>query len=111
MGVVMTSAKTAPAVAGQRGLPRQLVTFTATAKTPPGTGDIVKVEWDFAGTGSFTASALPHVGPSVRVSRTQTFTKPGTYFAVVRITSQADGNRNDPYSQVQNLASVRVVVT
>jgi hypothetical protein len=90
----------------------QPVTFTVAAQTPPGTGNIVKAEWDFEGVGTFGLSTpLTHTGPAVNLTQSHTFTKPGTYFPVVRVTSQADGNPRTPYGLIQNLASVRVIVT
>ncbi len=89
----------------------QPVTFSMDAQVPPGAGKIVKVEWDFEGTGSFTVtSALTRIGPRVRLHETYTFTNPGTYFPVVRVTSQRYGNTTTPYGLVQNLASIRVIV-
>ncbi len=90
----------------------QPVTFTMVTQTPPGTGRIVNVEWDFEGTGTFGLSTPPtgHC-PVVHMSQTHSFTQPGKYFAVVRVTSQADGSVGSPYGLVQNLASVRVVVS
>ena len=45
----------------------------------------------------------------MRVHETYTFTKPGTYFPVVRVTSQRHGNTTTPYGLIQNLASIRVI--
>jgi hypothetical protein len=99
--VVTLRADGGPVVRVQVGAP---VTFTATATTPPGTGKVVATEWDFDGTGTFEA-------PGTSLHRTHTYTTPGTYFAVVRVTSQRTGDRRTPYTQIQNLARVRVVVT
>jgi hypothetical protein len=41
---------------------------------------------------------------------THTYPEPGTYFPVVRVTSQREGDRDTPYGLIQNLARVRVVV-
>jgi hypothetical protein len=87
----------------------QPVTLTMQAQVPPGQGQIVKVEWDPQGTGSFT-SAPVSPGPVVSQSQTETFTTPGTYFATVRVTAQRNGSTTSPWGQVLNLASVRVVV-
>lgn len=89
----------------------QPVTFTVNAQAPPGAGKIVKVEWDFQGTGSFTVtSQLTRIGPQVRLHQTYTFTKPGTYFPVVLVMSQRHGNTTTPYGLIQNLAGIRVIV-
>lgn len=90
------------------GLP---VRFSLGAEAPRGAGRIVKVEWDFSGTGRFEADSGP-VRPSrkLRRERTYAFATPGTYFVVARVTSQRDGYLGKPFGLVQNLARVRVVV-
>jgi len=90
---------------------RQPVTFSATAEVPPGTGKIVRAEWDFEGDGKFPVrSRIRRVGETVRLNATHTFSNPGTYFAAVRVTSQRDGDRTARYGLVQNLGRIRVVV-
>jgi hypothetical protein len=87
------------------------VSFSVKAQVPPGTGQIVKVEWDFLGADSYpVSSGLTHIGPVVNVNATYTFTQPGTYFSTVRVASQRNGDTTTPYGLIQNLARVRVVV-
>ena len=87
------------------------VTFTASAQTPPAAGKIVKVEWDFEGSGTFKeVERVPHIGESLSVQAKYTFNTPGTYFPVVRVTSNRKGDASTPFGLIQNLASVRVVV-
>lgn len=87
------------------------LTFSAEAETPPGAGKIVKAEWDFEGAGSFTERRpLAHPGGKVVLGESYTFTNPGTYFPVVRVTSQRTGDAATPFGLVQNLARIRVVV-
>jgi hypothetical protein len=87
------------------------VAFSLHAEAPPGTGKIVKVEWDFEGQGSYTANApLDRVESTLNLAQEYTFSKPGTYFPVVRVTSQREGDTSAPFRLVQNLASVRVLV-
>jgi hypothetical protein len=89
----------------------QPVTFSVKAQVPPGTGQIVHVQWDFRGAGSYPVSSpLTHTGPVVNLKATYTFTQPGTYFPVVRVASQRDGNSTTPFGLIQNLARVRIVV-
>jgi hypothetical protein len=38
------------------------------------------------------------------------FVRPGTYFPVIRVTAQRDGDADTPFGLVQNLASMRVIV-
>jgi hypothetical protein len=89
----------------------QPVTFSVKAQVPPGTGKIVQVEWDFQGVGSFgVSSPLSHIGPVLNLHATYTFTNSGTYFPVVRVSSQRNGDTSTQYGLIQNLARVRVVV-
>ena len=89
----------------------QPVTFTATIETPPKTGQIVAAEWDFEGIGNYPdIEKLTDIKPSVTLKVTHTFSKLGTYFPVLRASSQREGDPKTPYSRVQNLARVRVVV-
>lgn len=116
------------------------VELVATVEAPPGTGQVVCVEWDPEGSGQFAGStplsglspvlyadptgiANQSVGGSrqcaegvepaekVTVSTTHTYTEPGTYFAVVRGTTQRDANPDDPHTQMGNIARVRIVVS
>jgi hypothetical protein len=88
----------------------QPVILAGTAHVPPGQGKITKVEWDLQGTGTFTTQPLHAVSPVERLSNSYTFTTPGTYFATVRVTAQRNGDTSTPYTLVQNLATLRVVV-
>jgi hypothetical protein len=90
----------------------QPVNFTVDARVPPGTGKIVRVEWDFLGVGNYHVTAqLSHISPVLNnLQATYTFTQPGTYFPVVRVTSQRNGDTSTPYELIMNLARVRVVV-
>jgi hypothetical protein len=89
----------------------QPVTFSVSAEVPFGTGKIVRVEWDYAGSGTFNVRRpLTSISSTVSSSETHTFTRPGTYFPVVRVASHRNGDTTTPYGLIQNLASVRVVV-
>ncbi len=87
------------------------VHFTAKAELPEGTGKIVDVNWDFAGTGAFPEHAQA-LKPErkVSLSAAHTYAKKGTYLAVVRVTGRRDGTADSPYRRIQNLARVRVIV-
>lgn len=89
----------------------QAVKFNAVADAPPKSGVIVKAEWDFEGTGEYpvVSEIKPH--SRVAVTATYAFSKPGTYFPALRVTSNRQGDAASPYAQMQNLARVRVVVT
>ena len=67
------------------------------------------LEWDFEGDGQFTKTPI-RSGRQVSLDQKHRFTKPGTYFPVVRVTAQREGDPNTPFGLIQNLASIRVVV-
>jgi hypothetical protein len=88
------------------------VTFTATVEVPPAAGMVVSAEWDFEGLGIYALGARIDIPQAeVRLSATHTFFKPGTYFPVLRATSQRQGDAQTRFGRVQNIARVRVVVT
>jgi len=87
----------------------QPVTFKADVETPPGGGKVVATEWDFAGTGTFTAAPFGRPKGSVAVKQKHSFDQPGTYFVAVRVTAQRDGV-DGPLTKLQNIDRVRVVV-
>ena len=89
----------------------QPVAFLTVAQVPLGGGCIVKAEFDPEGSGIFPDSMpIHHVGPLEILGDSFTYSTPGTYFPVVRITSNANCDPNAVYALIQNLASVRVVV-
>jgi len=47
----------------------------------------------------------------MQLSASYTYTVPGTYFPVVRVTSNRNGDVNAKLGRVDNLARIRVVVT
>ena len=88
------------------------VALSARAELPPDTGELVGVEWDFDGTGTYSdGPRLDESGPDLELCETHTYDEPGTYFAVVRVTGQRDGDPGATHGLIQNLARVRVVVT
>ena len=48
--------------------------------------------------------------PARRPLLAHTFTAPGTYFAVLRVTAHREGDADETFTRVQNLDRVRVVV-
>ncbi|WNG37000.1 Tat pathway signal sequence domain protein [Archangium violaceum] len=88
----------------------QSITFVAKIQVPPGAGKVVGTEWDFVGTGNFTASPFGSPSRTVTVSVPFTYTTPGTYFPALRVTAQRKGDTSTPFAKVQNLGRVRVVV-
>jgi hypothetical protein len=87
------------------------VTFSATAVAPPGTGDVVRIEWDHEGTGDYGDATEPdEPGPEASACATYTYDEPGTYLAVARVTTQRDRDAGTTDGLVQNLARARVTV-
>jgi hypothetical protein len=88
----------------------QPVTFSATIEAPPNAGKVVAVEWNFEGAGSYVPAQFGDIRSVVNVKTTHSYSKPGTYFPVLRATSQREGDRETPFGRVQNLGRARVVV-
>jgi hypothetical protein len=89
----------------------ETLTFDAVAEAPPGTGQIVAMEWDFDGQGSYPEKTPVEPAPRVSGQIRHTFARPGTYFPVVRVAAHKEGRQDEPFALAQNLARVRVVVT
>ena len=79
---------------------------------PEGTGEIVEVAWDLDGSGNFSEQLDPSQIGSTKVvlEREQRFTESGTYFITLRVASQRRGDAATPFTRIQNLARVRVMV-
>jgi len=87
------------------------VTFSAIIEVPPNGGKVVAAEWDFEGNGNYpVVEPLSDFKPTVALKATYSFSKPGTYFPVLRAASQREGDSKTPYARIQNLGRVRVVV-
>lgn len=87
----------------------EAVTLHASAATPAGGGRIVRLEWDFDGSGTFTAGPTAATA-DVEIDERRTFDSPGTHFVTVRAVAQRDADMSTPYAQLQNLARVRISV-
>lgn len=89
------------------------VTLAGLIQVPPGTGKIVSVEWNLEGVtaaGAFQSVPFGAVRSSVSIETTHVFTQPGTYFPVLRATSQRQGDPATPFARIDNIGRVRVVV-
>ncbi len=109
----------------------EAVTFTAEVEVPENMGKVVAAVWNFEGLpegfkngdfhgwdfensnvfpakGEFTST--DHSGNKATITTTYTFSKPGIYFPTLRVASQRDGDSNTPFTRIQNLDRVRVVV-
>lgn len=90
----------------------QPVTFSADIEVPADAGKVVTLEWDFEGIGNYPLAESPEKpGQHLQATQMHTFREPGTYFPVLRATSQREGNSQTPYGRIQNIARVRVVVS
>jgi hypothetical protein len=91
---------------------REPVTFSAKVEVPSGAGQVVGAEWDFEGLGHYRiVEQIGKPEPIVSISATHAYDTPGTYYAVLRATSQRSGDARTPYGRIQNIARVRVVVS
>ena len=90
----------------------QRVRFSAVVEVPARTGRIVSAEWDLQGDGAYTAvqGFKGSSGTRIALKATHAFSKPGTYFAALRATSQRQGDAKTLYARIHNLGRVRVVV-
>jgi hypothetical protein len=88
------------------------VSFHGVIEAPPGAGKVVAAEWDFEGSGDYSKAANI-AKPELRltVTASHTYASPGIYFAVLRGTSQRDGDVQTPHCRIQNLGRVRVIVS
>ena len=88
------------------------VTLKGFAQTPPGTGTIVRAQFDAEGTGRFAEpiEGVDGTSESITLELTYTYSEPGTYFPSFRVGAHRHGvdRRGDA---VLNLARARVVVT
>jgi hypothetical protein len=90
----------------------EVVEFCGGAEVPPGAGTIVSAEWDFNGAGQYPHREAGIDGDYSRVTLTATHTygEPGTYFPVLRVASQRQGDTGTPHTRILNLARTRVIV-
>ncbi|KAI5917395.1 hypothetical protein F4810DRAFT_717725 [Camillea tinctor] len=87
-----------------------LVTFEVYAEVPPGTGEVVSIEWDPLGLGDYANMSCSGCGSTAFTRVQHQYDTPGTYFPVVRVTSQREGNHTTPFARVSNLGRARIVV-
>lgn len=74
------------------------VEFIGVIEVPPGTGTVVGAEWDFEGAGDFP------------IAEKFDFSKPGTYFPVLRGSSHRNGDFKAKFARIPNIGRVRVIV-
>jgi len=111
----------------------ETVTFTAVVDVPERTGKLVNAVWNFDGlstefkkkigdlhgwdfetSGVFPVAtkwtAVNKSGSRVKLTTTYKFSKAGTYFPTLRVASQRRGDAQTPFTRIQNLDRVRIVV-
>lgn len=90
------------------------VEFTAVIEVPHGAGTVVGAEWDFEGTGDYPVvdkfDFSKNSFSRMTVKATYAFSKPGTYFPVLRASSHRSGDFKTQFARIQNIGRVRVVV-
>ena len=86
------------------------VEFHAKIQVPPGAGEIVSVEWDFEGDGTFEKATIPTGKSTLVVKASHVFTAPGTFYPAIRVGAQRDGDIADVLTVIQNVDRTRVVV-
>ncbi|MCG6190363.1 hypothetical protein [Maribellus maritimus] len=94
----------------------ETVIFNAVVDIPKGKGKLVNAAWDFDSSGAFkdivdlSDTKIKNNGSRIEITMKHTFNKPGKYFPVLRVASQRDGDKETPFTRIQNLDRVRVVV-
>lgn len=90
------------------------VEFIGVIEVPRGTGTVVGAEWDFEGAGDFPiAEKFDFSNNSfsrMTVKTTYAFSKPGTYFPVLRGSSHRNGDFKAKFARIPNIGRVRVIV-
>jgi len=88
------------------------VQFIAKIELPPGAGTVTKIEWSFEG-----ESDYPYASEEVELADTMIIAKAvhqynqsGTYFPVVKVSVNRNGDAEDVFTQVKNLCRGRVTV-
>lgn len=89
------------------------VRFQAEIAVPPHAGKLTLAQWSFEGEPDFPVQGelqLYEDGTKAKVEAAHAYQTPGTYFAVIRVHSERNGNAEDSYTQIKNLCRARVVV-
>jgi len=90
------------------------VYFKAEVEVPKGVGKLTSAEWSFEGeTGYPIKGEFNYINgdyTKATVEGRYVYNKPGTYFAVLRVMANREGDQDDKFTQVMNLDRVRVIV-
>ncbi len=91
----------------------ETVHFEVTAEVPEGAGILTGVAWSLDGDPNFERKGtweLTQEGRCGRATTSFVYERPGTYFGVVRVTSERCGDKGQLFTQIRNIDRVRVVV-
>lgn len=91
----------------------ETVEFTVEAEVPDDAGMLTKLEWSFEGEQDFPEEGewkLYDGGQRGTAKKTHIYKEPGTYFGVVRISSERKRDKKALFTQIRNIERVRVVV-
>ncbi|HHV11892.1 MAG TPA: hypothetical protein GXX75_16580 [Clostridiales bacterium] len=90
------------------------IEFIAEIELPEGTGKIVKAEFSFEGEENYPVpcelSNIRDNGEKATCKINFSYQAPGTYFAVVRVYANRNGDKEDIFTQVKNICRVRIIV-
>lgn len=90
----------------------EAVNFEGVIEVPEHAGKVTYAELDFDGTADYADKAdliFQKDKTKATVRATHSFDQPGTYFVVLRAASNRNGDASNAYTQVKNLARVRIV--
>jgi hypothetical protein len=92
----------------------ETVHFTAEVEVPEGAGKLTAAEWSFEGDSDYPVKgsfkSISDDGTKAKVEMEYSFSKSGTYFPVLRVKSNRQGDPGNIFTQVKNLCRVRVIV-
>lgn len=91
----------------------ETVHFEVTAEAPEGAGVLTGVAWSLDGDPNFARKGTWELAQDGRCGRAVTsfvYDRAGTYFGVVRVTSERTGDKGQLFTQIRNIDRVRVVV-
>lgn len=89
------------------------VSFIARAEVPDGAGSLTCAEWSFRGEQNYPYKGILELrdhGQRATIRAEHVYKEPGTYFAVIRVSSERNGDKDALFTQVRNIERVRVVV-
>ena len=88
------------------------VELAAVIAVPEGTGQVVAAAWDLDGSGEFSREAefTTTDAGQASVKLKHSWSKAGTWFPTLRVSSQRQGDAETPYTRIHNLGRARVIV-